>query len=80
MIPSLPINDRYQTDPCWLGARLGQARIRILNSPISVPANSARNSQRAHLQQLANPHWAAKSSLDKSPSHLVSTAPALKSP
>ena len=42
MIPSLPINDRYQTYSCWLAARHSQARIYLRNS--RTPARKSARS------------------------------------
>jgi hypothetical protein len=80
MIPSLPINDRYQTYSCWLATRHGQARIDSLNSQAALPVITARNLQRAHLHQLAHPLCATKTSLHAPRAHLAGLAPVAKSP
>jgi hypothetical protein len=40
MIPSLPINKRYQTCSCWLAARRTQARIYLRNSRTAARKSS----------------------------------------
>jgi hypothetical protein len=80
MIPSPPINDRYQNCFCWLAARDAQARIHRLNSQTAALAIAPRNPQRHHWQQLPHPHSTEKPSLRPFHSHFVSTAGVPKSP
>jgi hypothetical protein len=80
MIPSLPINDRYQNCFCWLAARHSQARIHTLNSHTAALANSLHSPQHVHSHQLAHTECTAKSSLRVSLSQLGSAARVPKSP
>jgi hypothetical protein len=79
MIPSLPIDDPYQAYS-WRLARRDQARIHSFNSPAAEPVITPRNLQCPHLQQLARPHCATKTSRPFPRLHLAGPAPVLKSP
>jgi hypothetical protein len=73
MIPSLPINPRYQAYSCWLAARRTRARTHAFNSQTAALANTPRNPPRARSHQLPHPACTAQSSLHPPPSHLGST-------
>jgi len=80
MNTSLPINDPYQTDACWLAARRSQARSHPLNLQTTALAITPRNLQRTHSHRPACPLDSPKTSLHPSRPDLVSTADLLKSP
>ena len=80
MNPSLPINDPYQTDPCWLAARRAQARIYSLLAQPTPPVITPVNRQRARERQLAHPSCATKPSLHAPRPGLASPTPVSKSP
>ena len=80
MMPSLPINEHWQTYSCWLGARRAQVRIHPLNSQKTALAITPSNLQRDHLHRPAHPRDSAKISLHPSRPHIISTADVPKSP
>jgi hypothetical protein len=80
MIPSLPINDHYQTCFCWLAARRTRARIYLRNSRTAELAITARNQHCTHLDRPAHPPDTPKISLHLCRPHFVSTADVPKSP
>ena len=76
MNPSLPINDPYQTDPCWLAACRAYALLAQPVPPIITPVNR----QRLRGRQLAHPSSATRQSLHAPRPGLASLTPVSKSP
>ena len=81
MMPSLPIDDRYDTRHSrWLAAGSAQARIRPLDSQPVAPPIVARNVPPAHSPRRAHPGFAANRSQQPLRSQILLPDPAAKSP
>ena len=80
MNPSLPINDPYQTDPCWLAARRSQNRIQLVNSANKCTALTPINLLRARSDRPPYRIGSAKISLHPSCCQILSITGVPKSP
>jgi hypothetical protein len=81
MMPSPPIDDRYDTcHSCRLAAASAQARIPPLDAQPVAPPIVSRNGQPARSLRRAHPGFAANRSRQPLRSNLIKPNPVAKSP